>query len=222
MCESTNELLLLEFPEQFETERLIIRAPQWGDGAAVNEAIRESINELRQWMPWALTTPTVEETEANIRRARLQFLERTDMRLHLYDKESGELLGCSGLHRINWKIRSFEIGYWLRTSQTGRGWMTEAVHGITRFASRQLQANRIEIRCDSRNERSRRVAERCGFTLEGILRREDAAVHSPAEEVPSDRQTSGVSDSVPQQAHVACPQLRDTMVFSKIRGIEFS
>ncbi|GIP33937.1 GNAT family N-acetyltransferase [Paenibacillus sp. J2TS4] len=193
MSVSDNELLLLEFPEQFETERLIIRAPQWGDGAVVNAAIRESFEELRQWMPWAQQLPTVDETEANIRNARLRFLERMELRLHLLVKETGQFIGCSGLHRIDWRNRGFEIGYWLRTSQTGRGWMTEAVHGITRFAADELQANRVEIRCDARNDLSRRVAERCGFTLEGILRREDTDVNG-----------------LP----------RDTMVFSKVRGIE--
>ncbi|MNW43820.1 hypothetical protein D3C74_210310 [compost metagenome] len=45
--------ILLSFPDQFQTERLTIRAPQWGDGAAVNEAMRESANELRPWLPFA-------------------------------------------------------------------------------------------------------------------------------------------------------------------------
>ncbi len=49
----TNGLILLEFPEEFETERLMIRSPFWGDGAELNAAIQESIKELRPWMPWA-------------------------------------------------------------------------------------------------------------------------------------------------------------------------
>ncbi|MBJ8190957.1 GNAT family N-acetyltransferase, partial [Bacillus cereus] len=52
--------ILLSFPDQFQTERLTIRAPQWGDGAAVNEAIRESANELRPWLPFARNLPTAE------------------------------------------------------------------------------------------------------------------------------------------------------------------
>lgn len=65
--------LLLDFPESFESERLLIRAPLWGDGAAVNEAVRESVEELRPWMPWAQTVPTIEESELSIRRARVHF-----------------------------------------------------------------------------------------------------------------------------------------------------
>lgn len=186
--------ILYTIPEVFESKRLLIRAPLWEDGPMVNEAIRESMDELRPWMPWARSIPTLEESEINIRRARLQFLDRSDLRLLLFLKETGQLIGSSGLHRIDWESRKFEIGYWLRTSFGNKGYMTEAVEAITNYAVQELQANRIEIRCDGRNMRSARVAERLGFTLEGILRQEKC-----------------VEDGT----------LRDTMIFSKVRGIEF-
>jgi RimJ/RimL family protein N-acetyltransferase len=186
--------ILLSIPEGFESERLLIRAPLWGDGILVYEAVKESIHELRPWLPWAQKIPTVEESEAGVRKARLMFLERTDLRLHLVLKETGQLIGCSGLHRIDWQARKFEIGYWVRTSCSGQGYITEAVNAISNYAVHELQANRIEIRCDSRNVRSARVAERLGFTLEGILRHDACAADG---------------------------SLRDTAVYSKVRGIEF-
>lgn len=162
--------ILREFPESFETERLLIRAPLPGDGAEVNAAIRESLDELRPWMPWADPVPSVADSEANVRQARLDFLARTDLRLHLYERESGRFIGSSGLHRIDWSVPKFEIGYWVRTSEAGRGYITEAVKGITRFAFETLGAQRVELRCDARNVRSARVAERVGFPLEARLR----------------------------------------------------
>jgi RimJ/RimL family protein N-acetyltransferase len=189
-----NDPVLLEIPERFESERLLIRAPEWGDGAVVNEAVRESIKELRPWMPWAHHIPTVEESEAEIRKSRIQFLERKDLRLLFFLKNTGQLAGSSGLHRIDWQARKFEIGYWVRTSFEKQGYVTEAVKAITNFAITVLQANRIEIRCDSRNTRSAKVAERSGFTLEGILRNDKCDVNGA---------------------------LRDTMVFSKVCGVEF-
>lgn len=186
--------ILYTIPESFESKRLLIRAPLWEDGVIVNEAIRESIDELRAWLPWARNIPTIEESEVNIRRARLQFLDRSDLRLLLFLKETGQLVGSSGLHRIDWESRKFEIGYWLGTPFGNKGYMTEAVAAITNYAVQELQANRIEIRCDGRNLRSARVAERLGFTLEGILRQDKCAEDG---------------------------SLRDTMIFSKVRGIEF-
>ncbi|MGN7764902.1 GNAT family N-acetyltransferase [Paenibacillus sp. 22594] len=187
--------ILMNIPESFESNRLMIRAARWGDGAAVNEAVHESLAELRQWMPWAQAPPTIQETEASIRRSHLQFMERKDLRMLLYHKESGQLVGSSGLHRIDWQTRKFEIGYWVRTSCSRQGYISEAVDAITEYAIRELGANRIEIRCDSRNTQSARVAGRLGFTLEGIIRNDKCDVEGA---------------------------LIDTMLFSKVRGMEYS
>lgn len=186
--------ILISMPESFESSRLLIRAALWGDGAAVNEAVQESIAELSPWMPWAQHIPSVEESEASLRKSRLQFLERKDIRLLLVNKETGHLVGSSGLHRIDWQVRKFEIGYWVRTSCAGQGYITEAVSAIADFAVQELQAARLEIRCDSRNTQSVRVAERAGFTLEGILRNDKLDVQGA---------------------------LRDTMIYSKVRRVEY-
>jgi len=161
--------LLIDFPEEFQTERLTIRAPRSGDGAEVNAAVLESLAELKPWMPWAQITPTPEESEANIRSAIAKFIAREDLRLLLFLKGTGTLVGSSGLHRINWTVPGFEIGYWLRTPYCGRGLMTEAVVGITEFARTKLGARRVEIRMADTNARSWQVAERAGFPLEATL-----------------------------------------------------
>ena len=164
--------VLIDLPERIETERLIVRPPRFGDGPAVNAAIRESIAELRPWMPWAQTEPTVEQTEENMRRAVAKFAAREDLRLQFHLKD-GTFVGSSGLHRINWDVPKFEIGYWVRTSCAGRGYVTEAVAAIARLAFETLRAARVEIRCDEQNVRSRRVAERLGFAQEGTLRNQE-------------------------------------------------
>lgn len=161
--------LLLDFPDQIETERLIIRAPRPGEGAAANDAIRESIHELRPWLPWAQTVPDVEETEAVFRGGAARFIKREDFILLLWRKSDGRFVGGSGLHRIDWTVPCMEIGYWCRTSLAGQGYITEAVIGITRFAFEHLHAQRIEIRCDARHTRSAAVAERAGYVLEARL-----------------------------------------------------
>ena len=162
--------ILLDFPDSFETERLTIRSPMPGDGAELQVAVAETIDDLRPWMPWADHIPTVEEEEGVVRRGRARFLTREDLRLLLFLKGTHTLVGGSGLHHMNWSVPSFEIGYWVRRRFAGRGYITEAVRGITRFAFETLGARRVEIRCDARNERSRRVAERAGYELEATLR----------------------------------------------------
>ena len=75
-----------------------------------------------------------------------------------------------------------EIGYWCCTSFTGRGFVTEAVRAVTRFAIDHLGAERLEIRCDALNLPSNRVAERVGFELEGTLRNGDLRLDGSLED----------------------------------------
>lgn len=162
--------ILRDFPDRFETERLLIRAPRPGDGAAGNEAIRESEAELKPWMPWVHPLPSLEVTEQFYRQAAAQWLTRESLPMILLRKEDGLFVGGSGLMCRDWSVPFFEIGYWVRTSLQRQGYITEAVRAQTRFAFDVLGARRVELRCDARNTRSAAVAERAGYALEGRLR----------------------------------------------------
>ncbi|WP_100012786.1 GNAT family N-acetyltransferase [Lentibacillus sediminis] len=185
------EPILKDFPNEFYTERLLIRLPLPGDGEAVFQAMQASREELKKWMAFAQKNQSLEDTEVNVREAHLQFLKRENMRLHLFRRETGEFIGTSGLHRIDWDVPKFEIGYWIDQRHNGKGYITEAVEGITQFAFRELKANRVEIRCDAKNTKSRAVPERLGFALEGVL-------HQDSVEIGGD-------------------QLRDTCIYAKVR-----
>ena len=94
--------ILRDFPESFESRRLEIRAPRFGDGHDINAAIVDSFDELHMWMPWARELPTLEQSEEHCRLSRSRFLSREDLQLLLFLKETGTLIGSSGLHRIDW------------------------------------------------------------------------------------------------------------------------
>jgi RimJ/RimL family protein N-acetyltransferase len=179
--------LLIDVPPEFDSARLVLRCPRPGDGATLHAAVCESLDDLRPWMPWAQETPTLDESEALCRRFQADYLARRDLVLHVYTKDGGRFVGGTGLHRIDWDVRRFEIGYWVRRGEGGRGYVTEWVERLARLAFEQLLARRVEIRCDARNQRSVRVAERAGFTLDGVLRQDsltpagesrDTRVHS--------------------------------------------
>jgi RimJ/RimL family protein N-acetyltransferase len=176
--------ILRDLPESFETERLLIRCPIPGDGAKDYAAIVESLEELKPWMLWARQELSVELQEENMRRARVAFLQRSDLLLLLFLKGTETLVGSSGLHRIDWSVPKFEIGYWIRTSLTGQGYATEAVRGILAFAFEVLGAQRVEIRCASENRPSARVVERAGFRLEGELRNAEVDAQGKLRNVP--------------------------------------
>lgn len=168
--------ILLNIPSEFMTDRLFIRMPLPGDGKAVHNAINASLPELKPWMIFAQKEQTEQEVEANIRESYVNFISRKDLRLLVFLKESGEFIASSGLHRIDWSIPKFEIGYWIDSRYSGKGYITEAVQGITDFAIKELHARRIEIRCDANNVKSRAIPERLGYTLEGILKNNGRSV----------------------------------------------
>lgn len=164
-----------EIAEQIETERLLIRCPRAGDGAAVCEAVRETLADLRAWpasLPWALAEPSVDSSEAFCREGHAAYRARTDLPMLLFLKAGNVYVGGSGLHRIDWRLPKFEIGYWCRKRFQGQGLMTEAVAAIAAFALGGLGARRVTSLPDAANLPSRRVAERAGFLLEGIMRSE--------------------------------------------------
>lgn len=137
-----------------------------------------------------MADPSAESSEAYARRSHAHFLTREDLPLMVLHKASGAIIGGSGLHRIDWEVPRFEIGYWLQTSYTGQGYMTEAVTAVSNFAFNTLGAKRVEIRCDARNQRSAAVARRAGYVLEATVRQE--------------------------MRHHLSHELRDTLIFARI------
>ena len=162
-------------PERLETERMIIRPPTLEDVPAIFGAVTESLGELTPWTAWATPAYSLAACEENTRQAVAKFITREDLRYHFHDKATGRLLVGSGLHRIDWSLPKFEIGYWCRSSDVGKGYVSEGVKALTNMAFERLGAVRVEIRCDDLNTRSWQVAERCGYRLEGTLKNDSRA-----------------------------------------------
>lgn len=151
------------------TERLIIRYPTLADADVLNASIIESLPELRKYMSWANHIPPMSETRNNLESALLLISTKQDLRFLIFSKDN-DFIGSSGLHKIDWQIKKAEIGYWIRTSKSGCGLMTEAVNAITNYGINELGLKRIEIVCSGSNAKSRRIPERLGYTLEGVLK----------------------------------------------------
>ena len=168
------EPLLEDVPERIDTERLILRIARGSDAAVLNVAVCESLADLAVNMPWAQSAPSLAQSEAECRRMQAQFLVREHLPMLMFERDAaggeGGFVGGTGLHRIDWTVRRFEIGYWCRISRQGRGFVTEATRALTRFAFERLRARRVELRMNDTNLRSSAVAQRAGFALEGVLR----------------------------------------------------
>ena len=167
--------LLIEVPEAFETPRLRARLLRKGEGEMLYHAIVESLAELKPWMPWA-QSPSPDASEAFVRRAIASFHARTELSYGVFTRSDERFIGCVGAHDLRWSVPRFEVGYWCRTSEVGRGYVTEVVRALVSAMFHELGAARVELRTDDRNTRSAAVAERLGFPLEGVLRQDARGV----------------------------------------------
>lgn len=111
-------------------------------------------------------------------KAREFFVEQEEARLlgtelnfaFVEPADHGAVLGGGSLYGIDPEQGHAAVGYWLVPSARGRGIASRAVRLLARWAFDELGTQRLELTCEPGNEASRRVALRCGFTEEGVLR----------------------------------------------------
>lgn len=163
--------ILLNIPEEFETQRLMLHSHRDEDVQITNTAVKESIAELSRWLPWAKEPQTMAQTLAFIRHSRADFILGKAFRYSVFEKGRGSFVANCGVHPRDWHVPSFEIGYWTRTSEAGKGYMTEAVRCLTDYFVREVGAKRMVIRCASENHASAAVAKKCGYVWEGTHHR---------------------------------------------------
>lgn len=85
----------------------------------------------------------------------------------LVDRETGAVIGFANYHhRENWNQR-LEIGFLLRRSFRGLGFMSEALDALLRFCFEQLAIERVEVTTQPENGAAIRLIERLGFRFEG-------------------------------------------------------
>lgn len=160
-------------PSSIETPRMQLRMFREDDAPALHAALVDSVTDLRRhlwFLPWLSEEPTLAAAELRCRRAQAHFLTRTDLAYLAFERETGRLVASFGLHRTDWDLPKTEVGYWVRSSDTGKGLATEGVRALTTWALDALAAVRVELVTDELNLASRAVAEKCGFRWEGTHR----------------------------------------------------
>jgi ribosomal-protein-serine acetyltransferase len=121
---------------------------------------------LTRWMPWA-QEQTLGGTLEFIRATRRQVADNDGFQVTIATE--GRIVGVVGFRGVDWPNRATSIGYWLAEAAQGHGTMTEAVRALVDHALGRLHLNRVEIRADVENHRSRAIPERLGFQQEGTL-----------------------------------------------------
>lgn len=134
------------------------------DASALIEAVRSSMDELSVWLPWATESYGLDEASGWIAgvhgdRFRLLLLE-----------PDGTVVGGVGINDVDDHHRRANLGYWVRSDRTGRGYATEAVRRMVEIGFGEAGMLRLEVLMSVENVPSRRVAEKAGAQHEGVAR----------------------------------------------------
>ncbi len=172
---STKYQTLIPLFEELRGERIVVRPYRESDAQDLFEAVAESREHIRPWLPFADAHQTIEESRDWIIQMMAQWFLRNDLILGMWEAATSRYLGGTGLHVHSWDTGYFEIGYWIRASAEGHGYVMEAVRLLANYTFDTLKANRLEIRCDELNVRSAAIPQRLGFVKEGCLRNDASA-----------------------------------------------
>ena len=161
---------LLDLPDRLVGDRLLLRPYRTGDGPSFFNSVDEDREDLAKWIGWVDQYKTVRDAEAYARRMQSQWIARSALVVGIFSRDGTEHYGGTGYHGFDWKVPSFELGYFLKKSARGKGYGIEAVALVIDFAFQHLNARRIWASCDARNDASIRLLERCGLRREAELK----------------------------------------------------
>lgn len=131
------------------------------------KSIVVSLDELKTWLPWAVNA-SIEEVRSFAGMCETDWDENKSWQFVILSGE--EAIGVIGLSDAEVQTRRAELGYWMRTADAGKGFMTEAGAALIDFGFNELGLNRIELEAGIDNIGSQRVAEKLGFKREGMAR----------------------------------------------------
>lgn len=166
--------------------KVTLRPYRMGDSKESYQAIKESAAEISMWLPFAHNDYSLRENRTWVKKRPEDWKKGTGYEFAIFDAQNGRVIGGCGLNGIDHMNRKANLGYWVRTSDTGRGVAPAATLLLAKWGFEALKLTRIEILVATGNQRSLRVAEKVGAKREGILRNRiiirdkahDAIMHS--------------------------------------------
>ncbi|MFX1515766.1 MAG: GNAT family N-acetyltransferase [Promethearchaeota archaeon] len=163
---------LLNLPTKLETERLILRRYEEGDGAALLNLLESHGNRqyLMDHIDEATDVTTEEEAEMRIRHLIADWIAQKKFIMGIWKKVSGLYIGQIWICPSKWEVPSFELGWFLELTHQGQGFACEAVQAALQFLFTHLHAHKVIVLTRDDNVKSYKLAERCGFMKEGHLR----------------------------------------------------
>ena len=158
-------------PETLTGDGLSLRRYRPADAPGLLEAVLESVAEVAPFETWCHEDYTLPEAADHVGGWDQAWEAGEAYYFAVLDGAGGRYLGSCGLCPIEHPHSTAGLGFWVRTSATGRGVATSAARLVAAFGFTELGLHRIEMMVAVHNLASRRVAEKVGAVYEGTLRR---------------------------------------------------
>jgi len=155
----------IELFEQLTDGVVTLRPWRMDDVPALVEACNDET--LHHWLPM-MPFPYREEDGREFIGSQPQRNAEGAGNVGVFDAGTGELLGACGFRGD--EAERTEFGYWVASAQRGRGIAPRALTLVTRWVAENTGAKRLQLHADVENIASQRVAEKAGFTREGVQR----------------------------------------------------
>jgi aminoglycoside 6'-N-acetyltransferase len=164
--------MLLEIPERIEAERIYLRGYRAGDGRWYHTMSQKNRTHLARYEAEnaVMSIENEQDAEVVVRKFAAEWRARNCFFMGAFDKATDEFVAQVYVGPVNWDVPEFEIGFFVDKEHEGQGYVTEAVKATLGFIFEHLKAHRVHMECDDTNQRSWRVAERCGLVREGHIR----------------------------------------------------
>jgi len=133
-------------------------------------AARESLAEVSPWMAWCHADHGIDDSRRWVQSRESDWKAGEEYSFVVVDATGGAPVGACGLNKFDHINRRANLGYWIRTSETGRGLATAAARLLARWGFERVGLTRIEIVAAVGNFASQRVATKLGAVHEGVLR----------------------------------------------------
>lgn len=161
-------------PDSWTTDRVLLRSWMPGEGALLTEAAEPSYEHLAPWMPWVQKHQPVEVSERLVRGFRAYWLLAQNFVMPILTPDGARVLGGTGFHLRQGPLASgnIEVGMWIRVEEAGKGLGSHVLQAVIDWSWAEWPWRRLVWKCDAHNHASRRLAEKHGFELEGILRQD--------------------------------------------------
>lgn len=164
--------LLIELQEKIESERLIIKKYEKGEGKDLLNLLERNDNRnfLKEHVDEATHVITLDDAEIRVRALRAYWEARRRFVMGIWVKATKTYIGNIWIEPNKWEVPSFELGYFIDKGYTGKGFATEATKKAVKFIFKELKAHKIIILTRDTNIPSYKLAERIGFNKEGHIR----------------------------------------------------